>query len=95
MVNTRLGRTATSFESALTKMKFNDATRQLFLLHGIVSTAELTTMMPKELDDWAIHSRKSAPAPPRDADPQDGILFPFIAMKSLRAYRASCIFRKA
>ena len=88
-------RSATPFESALTRMGFNDSTRQLFLLHGIVSTSELTTMMPKELDDWAIHSRKSAPAATRDQDPQDGILFPFIAMKSLRAYRAWCIYREA
>jgi hypothetical protein len=89
---------ASPFDSALERMKFNEATRQQFELNGIVSLDELTMMLPAELESWVANTRKSSSSggpSTRGSDPKDAILFPFVSMKKLRAYRAWAIYRKA
>jgi hypothetical protein len=81
-----------NFQAALATMGFNAATCGYFTLNGVNSSAELIWMLPKELTTWVASSTRTG-APIRGAAIEDGILFPFISLKSLCAHRAWSLCR--
>jgi hypothetical protein len=80
------------FQAALTTMGFNAATCGYCTLNGVNSSTELIRMLPKELTTCVASSARTG-APMRGAAIEDGILFPIISLKSLRAHRAWSLYR--